>query len=57
MVEMSKFTLKQQGTTIQILPELNGDYLTLDDVAAEVLKRDKLYVIEKVEIFLQGELL
>lgn len=54
---MSKFTLKQQGTTIQILPELNGDYLTLDDVAAEVLKRDKLYVIEKVEIFLQGELL
>ena len=57
MVEMNKITIRQDGTTIQIFPEVNGDYLTLDDAAAEVLKRDKNYVIEKVEIFLLGELL
>ena len=54
---MMKFTLRQNGTTIQILSGTNGDYSTLDDAAAELLKRDKNYVIEKVEIFLLGELL
>ncbi len=51
------FTLKQIGTTIQILPETNGDYLTLDSAAIEILKRDNSFVIEKIEIFLHGELL
>ena len=57
MVEIMSFTLKQIGTTIQILPETNGDYLTLDSAAIEILKRDNSFVIEKIEIFLHGELL